>query len=333
MGEGMAFYNNKVYISTELDALWECPVDKTTVTDGCTPVGGDWTADYMQGCEVTCQEDCKEWDNKGAEALTLTNSETKTSEPHFIVGMEKNIRFDDPGFLRLKSYSASNPQDVTRVLAYPRDTFLLKSGKELPMSLTELISLDDMGLDGGQLLSLERAYKYGTDTKNVTTCEKNRMPAVVRLSLISTADATDIKSCSVIDTCNPACGGEDTVPVSKEVIFEWTEESPLRGVEVDNYEGMALLTNPAIGDDGAIWLMMASDDNTCKDQVGNQFVLIELDSDSVPFRKLEKGKKQKGNKKTNCPKRPKEESKKTKKGCKKSKSEAKKGKLGKRDKS
>jgi len=327
--EGLVFYNNSVYVSNECESLYKCPasLDRTTVTDGCTPVGGNVNLTYCGG---------------GAESLTMTNSDVvtmTTSESHFITAREEPVEGDDPAFLRLKSLSASNPFDETRLLAYPRGpVYVTECGQELDMGLSELISLDDMGLDGGQLLSLERAYIVGTDTEIVSQCKKNRRPAVVRLNLISTAGATDVSSCSVINATDPICGGKDTFPVSKEVIFEWTEDKPLEGVEVDNYEGMALLTNPAIGADGAIWLMMINDDNDCEDQVGTQFVIMNLDSTEVPFRKLKSNNKEENKKtkkllkstnsgkKAKCPKIPKEESNKTKNGVKKSKKQ---GKIGK----
>jgi hypothetical protein len=119
--------------------------------------------------------------NKGMEALCATPDGT-----NIIAGFERNLFRDPVGAIRLSMYDLSTGS-LVKMLRYELGS------PEKGTGLTELLALDDKGLDGGVLLSLERSYSSQTGSE-------------IRLYVVSTARARDVGHCDALLDDHEACG-------------------------------------------------------------------------------------------------------------------------------
>lgn len=256
--EGLVLLGDVAVVSLETPAdVITCPLDaeKKRVDGQCSALRA------ADGANPFSTFADKATDNKGFEAI-----HTAAAGSELVFANENPLTGDGDRLVRLTAVG----QSMSVAGSAPEKSVvysLLPDGLGKTMSLVELLSVDDLGLAaGGQFVTLERNFQSGIGN-------------VIRLYLVSTAGATDVKDCAVVDAAIDACGGPGTVYAAKELVLEWTPSSPLEGLAVDNYEGMAWVPAAAIAAAGAPaghWLALVNDDNFSPYQIGTRFVLLRL---------------------------------------------------------
>jgi len=237
--EGLAVRDDYLFVSTEQPSeLFRCHLnaDKTGTNGSCTT---PFETHRFAGAG-----------NLGLEALciTPTGDELLTATEAYLAG-------DDAGVIRLTAYAVA-PATLRAQAAY-----LIESFHRPQLRLVELLALDDRGLDGGQLLSLERGYEPQVGNE-------------IRLYLVTTHNATNVANCSALSASYCKTLGQAVRPVQKKLVLQWTLSEPLDGrIKVDNYEAMALIPGSF---DGTLRLLLVNDDNSNPQQIGTQFVMIRL---------------------------------------------------------
>ena len=242
--EGLAIVNHTAFVSTEPPSILQCPLnmEQTRSADACLPIRSDHRANpfasYLSRASV----------NKGFESLCVAVSGTQ-----LVTGTERWLSRDEPGLVRLTAFDHIHGIVSSAGPSY-EFIYRLSSSAFGTLELVELVALDQRGLgNGGQFLGLERWWS--ADVGNF-----------IRLFSVSTRGATDVKACAQLSTIDPKCGGDQTVLVKKDLVFEWSKEKPLApNVFVDNYEGMALLPSLVLP---GIWLVLVNDNNNNAAQVG-----------------------------------------------------------------
>ena len=203
--EGLAIVNHTAFVSTEPPKIIQCPLNKeqTAPASACLPIlsdgGGNPFLSYLSHAVH----------NKGFESLCVTVSGTQ-----LVTGTERWLKRDEDNLVRL---SAFDHKYGTVSSASPSHEFIYKQSSSVigALELVELVALDQRGLGaGGQFLSLERGWTAPVGN-------------IIRLFLVSTLGATDVKACLQLNSSDPQCGGKQTVMVTKEMVFEWSKKKPL----------------------------------------------------------------------------------------------------------
>jgi len=183
---------------------------------------------------------------------------------------EHHLGVDSPRVQRLLQFdeAGGEPTKLLKYVTEPKPDGSTEEG----FGLVELIAMDDQGLDGGKLLTLERSYVSGIGT-------------TIYLFESDTSMADDISDCRRVcfdnGNCPDLCGdGEkcckDSVAVNKKMIFKWNTTGLMSAdgstwqVAVDNYEAMTLVPGPGV------MLLLVNDDNKSPQQIGTQFILLKL---------------------------------------------------------
>lgn len=228
--------------------------------------------------------------NKGLESLTASAALLPSDDKvHFVTANEYHLPADDARTIRLAGYdvdlgqlfagSNSSTIPLPDRVATSGEVAYVVSEFDPALGVVELLALDHLPLDptqSAQFLALERGYSRAHGNE-------------VRLYLVSTAHATDVSRCSLlgIDTCHS--DGTSVQSVHKELIFQWNLLLPLGGqVRVDNYEGMSIVPESVAKLLGAVdnrndtnnslWLLLVNDNNSNKEQIGTQLVLLRLNT-------------------------------------------------------